>query len=185
MKKMLLVFAAMFITVAASAQYADHYDGAANHILSSRGSRIFMDGYKLKKDEVVARFSNFNGYDRSSEYLKYRAAYKAGVGLSVGGSVLFAVSGCTYLMTATAALVTAPFAGLAGDNIIEEFKEPLVVSFCMTLVGAAATLTGIPMACVYRSRIKDMTSSYNRQQGSTFAFSIGAQPSGIGVGLRF
>ena len=88
-------------------------------------------------------------------------------------------------MTATTALVTAPFAGLADDNIIEEFKEPLVVSFCMTLVGAAATLTGIPLACVYRSRIKDMTSSYNRQHSHPVALSFGAQPSGIGVGLRF
>ena len=185
MKKMLLVFAAMFITVAASAQYADNYDGAANHVLSSRGSRIFMDGYRLEKNEAAACFSNLHGYDRSSDYLKYRAAYKAGVGLSVGGPVLFAVSGFTYLMTAATALVTAPFAGLADENIIEEFKEPLVVSFCMTLVGAAATLTGIPLACVYRSRIKDMTSSYNRQHSHPVALSFGAQPSGIGVGLRF
>lgn len=185
MKKMLLVFAAMFITVAASAQYADNYDGAANHVLSSRGSRIFMDGNRLEKNEAAACFSNFNGYDRSDDYLRYRAGYKAGVGLSVGGALLFSVSGMTFVVTATTALVVGPFAALADESLPTELRNAFVASYCMTLVGAAATLTGIPLACVYRSRIKDMTSSYNRQHSHPVALSFGAQPSGIGVGLRF
>ena len=113
-----------------------------------------MDGYRLEKNEAAACFNNLHGYDRSSDYLKYRAAYKAGVGLSVGGPVLFVVSGFTYLMTAATALVTAPFAALADESLPTELRNAFVASYCMTLVGAAATLTGIPLACVYRSRIK-------------------------------
>ena len=185
MKKLLLAFAAMFITIAASAQYADNYYSNAKGVLTSRGSRVFMDGHRLEKNEAAACFSNLNGQDFSKDYLRYRSAYKAGVGLSIGGTALFAVSGISFVITAAATLVTAPLSALSGDSLPPELKTSLVTSYFCTLAGAAATLTGIPLACVYRSRIKDMTSSYNRQHSHPVALSFGAQPSGIGVGLRF
>lgn len=171
MKKLVLVFAAMFVTIVASAQYAT--ETASMRV---KGSTIYLDGNKLSQEEA-ATFLGSAG----DEYLNNRKGYKVGLGLSVGGASLTAVSGFTFLVTSAVTAVVAPFSALGEKDIPAGIKTTLFVSAGGFVIGAAAMLAGIPTAAVYQSRIKKLSKEYNHPVTVT----VGSQSSGIGVALKF
>ena len=113
MKKLLLLLTFLSFAYAASAQYA-----TSSHVpyISVKGSRVFIEGEMLPKDQAAALFSDMNGVDRSGDYLKYRAGYKTGMGLSIGGASLV-VTGSLIGVGAmfTAIIVGIPLA-ISGDQ---------------------------------------------------------------------
>ena len=82
---LLLLVAVFSLNVAAQSTVADSVEYAPIDI---RGSRVFMNDLELDKNSAAACFSSVNGLDRSQDYLKYRAGYKTGLGLTVGGASL-------------------------------------------------------------------------------------------------
>ena len=185
MKKLLLSLFAALISLAASAQYATVPQGE----LKARGSRIYCDGAMLSKDKAAAVFSDFGGIDRSEEYLHYRSAYKAGVGLSVGGASLAVLGGATCVVSSAVVLVAVPFAAIGGGDIPDEVKGATGVAIGSAVAGTAGILmmlAGIPTASVYQSRIKKMAKGYNElgtKQEPVVSFRTAS--SGIGVAIVF
>lgn len=170
MKRTILFFAAMLITFAAFAQYQE------SSSMKVKGSTIYLDGNKLSQEEA-ATFLGSAG----DEYLNNRKGYKVGLGLSVGGASLTAVSGFTFLVTSAVTAVVAPFSALGEEDIPAGIKTTLFVSAGGFVIGAAAMLAGIPTAAVYQSRIKKQARNYNQ----SLTVSFGAQSSGIGLAMRF
>lgn len=64
--------------------------------------------------------------DRSSEYLRYRSAYKTGLGLTVGGSVLTLGGGFTFVTGV--AVVVAGGITLPLQNTHQRFLEKQTLS---------------------------------------------------------
>ena len=168
MKHFALTILAALISLAASAQYASVTTQAGT--LEVRGSRIFCNGEKLTKDQAAALFSDLGGTDRSSDYLRYRSAYKAGVGMSVGGASLAVAGGAAFCISSVVALVTVPIIGASGQEIPKGLEVAMAASLGSTIVGTAVMLAGIPTACIYQSRIKKM---------------VRPASSGIGIAMNF
>ena len=105
------------------------------------------------------------------DYLRYRSAYKAGVGLSVGGAALTVAGGMTFSVSAVAALIAGIPLAFSGGEMPKGIETGIYAGLGATALGAAAMLAGIPVAAVYRHRIKKMT--------------IGLPSSGFGLAMTF
>jgi len=192
MKNLLLILSLILVGYAASAQ--------THTPVEIKGSRVFMEGKRLTKSEAVSLFSDFHGADRSSEYLRYRSAYKTGLGLTVGGAVLTLGGGFTFLTGNIVAIVggiTLPifaivYAGAGTDTTSEYSSEVfgkantiLNVGLFATLGGVAMLASGIPTLCVYNSRLNHMEEDYNKAYLIPIEVTFGPQRHGFGFALRF
>lgn len=190
MKKLLLLPWLILVSVAMSAQ--------THTPIEIKGSRVFVGEEKLSKSEAVTLFSDIHGTDRSAEYLSYRSAYKAGLGLTIGGSIFAAGGGVTFvggLAVAVAGGITIPlFAGIdvvAGTDSTSEYSSEvfrkasimLNVGLYATLGGIAMLASGIPTMCVYNSRLNGIEDDYNKHVPVELTF--GPQRHGFGFALRF
>lgn len=192
MKRLLQILSLILVGYAASAQtYAP---------VEIKGSRVFMEGKRLTKSEAVSLFSDFHGADRSSEYLRYRSAYKTGLGLTVGGSVLTLGGGFTFVTgvaVVVAGGITIPlFAGvdvIAGTDTSSEYSSEIFgkantilnVGLFATLGGIAMLASGIPTLCVYNSRLNHMEEDYNKAYLIPIEVTLGPQRHGFGFALTF
>lgn len=192
MKNILLILSLILVGYAASAQ--------THTPVEIKGSRVFMEGKRLTKSEAVSLFSDFHGADRSSEYLRYRSAYKTGLGLTVGGSVLTLGGGFTFVTgvaVVVAGGITLPlFAGvdvIAGTDTSSEYSSEIFgkantilnVGLFATLGGIAMLASGIPTMCVYNSRLNHMEEDYNKAYLIPIEVTFGPQRHGFGFALRF
>lgn len=192
MKRLLQILSLILVGYAASAQtYAP---------VEIKGSRVFVEGKRLTKSEAVSLFSDFHGADRSSEYLRYRSAYKTGLGLTVGGSVLTLGGGFTFVTgvaVVVAGGITLPlFAGvdvIAGTDTSSEYSSEIFgkantilnVGLFATLGGIAMLASGIPTLCVYNSRLNHMEEDYNKAYLIPIEVTFGPQRHGFGFALTF
>ena len=184
MKRFYVICIGLLIAVCASAQYVPGYSS-----LETKGSRVYADGVLLDKSAAASCFSNLDGVDRSGEYLKYRSAYKAGLGLAIGGASAVAVGSVTALVGLVATVVVAPAAAVGGEEIPEEIPEEItgtaIAGVSVMGVGLAALVAGIPTMSIYKKRIKDLSDSYNSQRRQGAEVSFGGQSCGVGLALNF
>ncbi len=132
----LLLFALIGMNV--MAQYSNTEDFEIKPV-DIKGSRVFVDGVKLDKEKAAACFSSLDGVDRSADYLKYRAGYKTGLGLTIGGASLAVVGfGSAFV----GVLVALPHA-FAGE---EHLGSDIAIYSGVTAmaVGGACFVAGIP-----------------------------------------
>lgn len=165
----LLLFA--LIGMSAMAQYSN--PGVENEPIDIRGSRVFVDGFKLDKYNAAACFSSIDGVDRSAEYLKYRAGYKTGLGLTIGGAALMPVGYGMFLggfIWAWNAETTA--GGIAGEAV-------MLLGAGSIVAGGLCVLAGIPTLCVYRTRLNRLEKKYNT------SLSVGSSPGGLSMAISF
>lgn len=192
MKKILLIPWLILVSVAMSAQ--------THTPIEIKGSRVFVGDEKLSKIEAVTLLSDIQGVDRSEEYLRYRSAYKAGLGLTVGGSVLAFGGGVSFvggLAVAVAGGITIPlFAGVdvvAGTDSTSEYSSVIFgkanimlnVGLYATLGGIAMLASGIPTMCVYNSRLNGIEEDYNKHVVTPVELTFGPQRHGVGFALTF
>lgn len=153
--------------------------------LKVRGSRIFENGDRLSMDEVMLRFSDVNGENRVPDYLDCRTGYKVGLGLTWGGLAVMSAGGMTAVLGVFQAIVTIPL--LAKDKAYAAKLNTITEIGAFTgLAGAALMVAGIPVACVYRHRIKNIAIEYNVAAASDRAeVSFGLQSHGMGLAIAF
>lgn len=184
MKRLLLAVFALVIAATASAQYVSSTPAQ----IEARGSRIFCDGEKLSKEKAAALFSDFDGADRSDEYLRYRKGYKTGVGLSVGGASLVVLGGSAFCVSSVLALVAVPLIGASGQEVPKGLEVALSASLGSAALGAVMMLAGIPTASVYQHRIKKMSKEYNAlsaKDSEKPMLTFAPAKSGIGITMSF
>ncbi len=180
MKRFYVICIGLLIAVCASAQYVPGYSS-----LETKGSRVYADGVLLDKSAAASCFSNLEGADRSGEYLKYRSAYKAGLGLTVGGASAVAVGAVTSLVGLVANVVVAPAAAIGGKEVPKKITGITVAGVSVMGVGVAALAAGIPTMTIYRKHIKKLSEDYNRQKGLKTEVSFGGQSCGLGLAMNF
>ena len=182
MKRLLLAVFALVIAATASAQYVSSTPAQ----IEARGSKIFSNGEKLTVNQAVALFSDFAGQDRGKEYLRNRAGYKTGVGLSVGGAALFAIGAPSAVIATAFAIGHGLSAGFSGTEVPTEVEVAICGTYGATLAGALIMLAGIPTASVYQHRIKKMSKEYNALgQKQEPVVSFRPASSGLGVAMVF
>ena len=184
MKKLLLLLTFLSFAYAASAQYA-----TSSHVpyISVKGSRVFIEGEMLPKDQAAALFSDMNGVDRRGDYLKYRAGYKTGMGLSIGGASLV-VTGSLIGVGAmfTAIIVGIPLA-ISGDQAyLNNAQIAMITAEVATITGLACVVAGIPTLCIYQRRIKDIAIEHAALTNSRqLSLTVGPTANGLGLALAF
>lgn len=193
MKRVLSFCIGIVVSMSAFAQYMQDTTALSDPVsLRSKGCRIYAGAERLNKREAAAYFADMNGTDKSADYLRYRRAYHAGVGLTVTGSVVVGTGLGLTVVGGIVALVTLPFAALGGESTMpdELFVVPKIGAYT-TLAGVVFWAAGIPTLCVYKKRIRTLVSDYNAQSSmqqsspSKVELSFGGQPSGLGFALKF
>ena len=165
----LLLFA--LIGMSAMAQYSN--PGVENEPIDIRGSRVFVDGFKLDKYNAAACFSSIDGVDRSAEYFKYRAGYKTGLGLTIGGAALMPVGYGMFLGGFIWAWNAETTAGsIAGEAV-------MLLGAGSIVAGGLCVLAGIPTLCVYKTRLNRLEKKYNT------SLSVGSSPGGLSMAISF
>ena len=180
MKRFYVICIGLLIALCASAQYVPDYSS-----LETKGSRVYADGALLDKSAAASCFSDIDGVDRSGDYLKYRSAYKAGLGLTIGGASAVAVGSVTALVGLAATVVVAPAAAVGGEDIPKDITGITIAGVSVMGIGVAALVAGIPTMSIYKKRIRDLSDSYNSQRKQGVEVSFGGQPCGVGLALNF
>lgn len=168
------IFLLLFGLIGISAMAQDFLSDAIEKKIDIRGSKVYVDGHKLDKYSAAACFASLNGVDRSEDYLRYRAGYKTGVGLTVGGASL-AVAG---FGTTLGAFVLAFEDALTGKNYnFEDFL--LGVGVISVVTGTLSFLAGIPTMCIYKARLSRLEKKHNA------SLRIGTSPNGLSMAICF
>ena len=171
MKRHIFLLLFTLIGMSAMAQYSN--PGVENEPIDIRGSRVFVDGFKLDKYNAAACFSSLGGVDRSAEYLKYRAGYKTGLGLTIGGAALMPVGYGMFIGGFVWAWNAETTAGcIAGEAV-------LFLGAGSIVAGGLCVLAGIPTLCVYKTRLNRLEKKYNT------SLSIGSSPGGLSMAISF
>lgn len=171
MKRHIFLLLFTLIGMSAMAQYSN--PGVENEPIDIRGSRVFVDGFKLDKYNAAACFSSIDGVDRSAEYLKYRAGYKTGLGLTIGGAALVPVGYGMFIGGFVWAWNAETMAGcIAGEAV-------LFLGAGSIVAGGLCVLAGIPTLCVYKTRLNRLEKKYNT------SLSIGSSPGGLSMAISF
>ena len=171
MKRHIFLLLFTLIGMSAMAQYSN--PGVENEPIDIRGSRVFVDGFKLDKYNAAACFSSIDGVDRSAEYLKYRAGYKTGLGLTIGGAALVPVGYGMFIGGFVWAWNAETTAGcIAGEAV-------LLLGAGSIVAGGLCVLAGIPTLCVYKTRLNRLEKKYNT------SLSIGSSPGGLSMAISF
>jgi hypothetical protein len=160
MKRHIFLLLIAFVGINAMAQELS--SDAIGKTIDIRGSKVFVDGNKLDKYSAAACFSSLNGVDRSEDYLKYRAGYKTGLGLTVGGASLAVVGFATTI------------------SAIFELNDPLFGVGVFSMVsGTLSFLAGIPTVCIYKARLNRLEKKHNT------SLSIGTSQNGLSMAISF
>ena len=171
MKRHIFLLLFTLIGMSAMAQYSN--PGVENEPIDIRGSRVFVDGFKLDKYNAAACFSSIDGVDRSAEYLKYRAGYKTGLGLTIGGAAMMPVGYFMFVGSFIWAWTAETDAALfAGETV-------MLLGASSAIAGAACFIAGIPTSCVYKTRLNRLEKKYNT------SLSIGSSPGGLSMAISF
>lgn len=189
MKKLFSFCIGILFPMAAFAQYAPSASSLSDHeLLRVRGTKIYAGPRYLHPEEAAGYFTDIYGADRSEDYIRYRRAYNAGIGLTVAGTV---IAGTGVYITAAGSVVfvlTMPLVALSGEFPEELETLPRVGGYTI-LAGAAFLAAGIPTLCVYKKRIRGIVADYNSQvtgrSSSGVELSFGGQSSGLGLALKF
>ena len=190
-KKIFLLCCLLMVSMAANAQYS--------HPVTIRGSRVFVGEVKLDRMSCAAVFSDINGVDRSQDYLNYRALYKAGLGLTVSGSVLFAGgglltgAGCLYLFSGGYLFLLSEIADIIapGDQSPQDLPyfdigSTLVTVGAFSCIGGIVLLAGgIPTLSVYKTRLNRLEYDYNQTVTPAVEVTLGYQRHGLGLAINF
>lgn len=169
MKRFFFIMTALLLTLTASAQYA-YPDAVTAEI---KGSRLFVDGEKLSKDEAVLFLNDRYGMDVSQDYLKYRKGYKAGLGMTIGGASCAVAGLFVTAGAAVAALVVGVPSSFAGKEVPKGIDIALGIGYGSVIGGTAVMLAGIPTLCVYKKRLNGVEAGF------------GIQENGVGLAFRF
>ena len=171
MKRLIISLIAICLAAwCASAQYA------RPSALNVRAGKVFADGVRLTDSEAFNMFADLNGYNRSFDYQSYRNGYKTGVGLMIGGAGALVLGyGAVYGATLSILLNASPSA------------VPLMMAGAILFYGGAGCMiAGIPVLCVYNSRMKDLARAYNYHNSRPdMNLSFGATNNGVGFALNF
>lgn len=166
----LLLFA--LIGMSTMAQYSSS-EVLENKPIDIRGSRVFVDGVKLDKYSAAACFSSLDGVDWSGEYLKYRAGYKTGLGLTIGGAAMMPLGYCMFWGGFLWGWTAETDAGVFAAQTL------IFLGAGSTVAGAACVLAGIPTLCVYKTRLNRLEKKHNT------SLSIGASGNGFSMAISF
>ena len=166
----LLLFALIGMNV--MAQYSNTEDFEIKPV-DIKGSRVFVDGVKLDKYSAAACFSSLDGVDKSEDYLRYRAGYKTGLGLTIGGAAMIPVGYFMFVGGFVGAWTADTDAGLYVGEAIMLLGAGSVVA------GAACFIAGIPTLCVYKTRLNRLEKKYNT------SLQIGTSPGGLSLAISF
>ncbi len=169
MKQHILLLLFAFIGISAMAQ-GFLTDNIGKKPIDIYGSNVYIDDYKLDKYNAAACFSSLNGVDRSEDYLKYRAGYKTGLGLTIGGASL-AVAGFGTTL--------AGFIASYGNMSAEAADAVIIAGYFSVMTGTLCFLAGIPTVCVYKARLNRLEEKYNT------SLRIGASPGGLSMAISF
>lgn len=151
-------------------------DSAAGKPIDIRGSKVYVDDCKLDKYSAAACFSSLGGVDRSEDYLRYRAGYKTGLGLTIGGASLAVVGAGTAFVGFIKALQTA----FGNDSYKTAGAETVMyIGAGSCIVGVACFLAGIPTLCVYKTRLNRLEKAHNA------SLQIGAGGNGVSMAISF
>lgn len=172
MKRHILLLLFALIGMSAMAQYSNSAE-LVNKPLDIRGSRVFVDDCKLDKYSAAACFSSVDGVDWSGEYLKYRAGYKTGLGLTIGGAAMMPLGYCMFwggfLLGWTAETDAGVFAA----------QTLIFLGAGSAVAGAACFLAGIPTLCIYKTRLNRLEKKYNT------LLQIGTSSNGLSLAISF
>ena len=166
----LLLFALIGMNV--MAQYSNTEDFEIKPV-DIKGSRVFVDGVKLDKYSAAACFSSLDGVDWSGEYLKYRAGYKTGLGLTIGGAAMMPLGYCMFWGGFLWGWTAETDAGVFAAQTL------IFLGAGSTVAGAACVLAGIPTLCVYKTRLNRLEKKYNT------SLQIGTSPGGLSLAISF
>ena len=174
MKRHIILLLIAFLGIGAMAQNVQQEPAVAGKPIKMLGSMVYMDGKKLNKDNAAACFSSLDGVDRSADYLKYRAGYKAGLGLTIGGVSLAAVG---FGSTLVGVLVALPHAFTGEEHQGSEIA--IYTGFGALAVGGACFVAGVPMICVYKTRLNRLKKAYN------LSLQVGTTSNGLSMAICF
>ena len=174
MKRYIILLLVVFAGVNAMAQSMEQETLADGTPIKMLGSMVYKNNRKLDKNSAAACFSALNGVDRSADYLKYRAGYKTGLGLTIGGASLAVVGFAPTFY----GFVTALAKGLAGEDALG--AEIIMYSGMTAMaVGSACFVAGIPTLCVYKTRLNRLKNDYN------LSLQVGTSANGLSMAICF
>lgn len=174
MKRYIFLLLVVFASVNAMAQVMEQEALADGTPIKMLGSMVYKNNRKLDKKSAAECFSMLNGVDRSEDYLKYRAGYKTGLGLTIGGASL-ALAG--FGASLVGVLVALPYA-FAGEE--HQGADIAIYSGVGAMIaGGACFVAGIPTLCVYKTRLNRLKKEYNLQ------LQVGASQNGLSMSLCF
>ena len=169
MKRHILLLFFAFVGINAMAQDFSS-EAIYKNPIDIRGCKVYVGTSKLDNYSAVECFSSLDGVDRSKDYLKYRAGYKTGVGLTVGGASLAVAGFATSL---------AGFIASYGNMSAEAADAVIITGYFSSLTGALCFLAGIPTICVYKARLNRLEKEYNA------SLRIGASAGGLSMAISF
>ena len=158
----------------ATAQNVAQESVADSKPIKMLGSMVYMDGKKLDKEKAVACFSSLDGVDRSADYLKYRAGYTTGLGLTIGGASLAVVGFGTAFV---GVLVALPHAFVGEEHLASDVA--IYAGVTGMAVGGACVVAGVPMICVYKTRLNRLKKAYN------LSLQVGTSSNGLSMAISF
>ena len=167
----LLLFA--LFGMSAMAQNVSLDSAAGKSPIDIRGSKVYVDDCKLDKYSAAACFSSVDGVDWSGEYLKYRAGYKTGLGLTIGGAAMMPLGSCMFWGGFLWGWTAETDAGVFAAQTL------IFLGAGSTVAGAACVLAGIPTLCVYKTRLNRLEKKHNT------SLSIGASGNGFSMAISF
>lgn len=172
MKRHILLLLFALIGMSAMAQYSNT-GVQEKKTVDIKGSRVFVDGVKLDKYSAAACFSSVDGVDMSDDYLKYRAGYKTGLGLTIGGAAMMPV-GLAMILGGFVGAWTADtdFGIIVGE-------AAMMLGTGSIVAGAACFLAGIPTLCIYKTRLNRLEKKYNT------SLQIGTSSNGLSMAISF
>ena len=174
MKRHIILLLIAFVGMGAMAQNVAQESVADSKPIKMLGSMVYMDGKKLDKEKAATCFSSLDGVDRSADYLKYRAGYKTGLGLTIGGASLAIVG---FGVSFVGVLVALPHAFAGNETPGADFA--IYSGVGAMIAGGACFVAGIPTLCVYKTRLNRLKKDYNMQ------LQVGASQNGLSMSLCF
>lgn len=169
MKKFLSLAILILLSVTARAQYID---GVPQSLERRAGHLYTDDGTRLSQAAAMSLLSE----DMYGMYSSGRRLYKAGVIVCSIGGVLEAAGITILAITITqlnSSKTPAPlFAGMV-------LCAPFVV------IGKSLLIASIPLFCIANAWLKKAAEGYSPRTAYVPQLSLGAQPGGIGLGIRF
>ena len=174
MKRHIILLLIAFVGMGVMAQNVAQESVADSKPIKMLGSMVYMDGKKLDKEKAAACFSSLDGVDRSADYLKYRAGYKTGLGLTIGGASLAVVGFGTAFV---GVLVALPHAFVGEEHLASDVA--IYAGVTGMAVGGACVVAGVPMICVYKTRLNRLKKAYN------LSLQVGTSSNGLSMAISF